>query len=97
MLGVVLMIAIYVVAVKKNLPALPRASVREWLGAARKAIWGLLLMVIILGGIYSGMFTPTEAAVLAAFYSAFVSLFFYKDMKQSEEHAVLLVSDIQST
>src|SRR3546814_10896557 len=56
LLGLSLMVAIYIVAVKKNLPALPRATLREWLATARKAAWGLLLMVIILGGIYSGMF-----------------------------------------
>jgi C4-dicarboxylate transporter DctM subunit len=66
LLGVALMAAIYIVARKMNLPALPRASFREFMRAARKAIWGLLLMVIILGGIYTGMFTPTEAAAVAA-------------------------------
>ncbi|WP_027897732.1 C4-dicarboxylate TRAP transporter large permease protein DctM [Zestomonas thermotolerans] len=91
-LGLALMLAIYVVAVKKNLPALPRATLREWLGAARKAIWGLLLMLIILGGIYSGMFTPTEAAAVAAVYSAFIALFVYKDMRVSEIPKVLLES-----
>jgi C4-dicarboxylate transporter DctM subunit len=92
LLGVVLMAAIYIIAVKKNLPALPRASVREWLSAARKAVWGLLLMVIILGGIYSGMFTPTEAAAVAAVYSGFVALFVYKDMKLAEAPGVILES-----
>ncbi len=92
LLGLTLMIAIYIVAVKKNLPALPRATLREWLGAARKAIWGLLLMVIILGGIYSGMFTPTEAAAVAAVYSAFIALFVYKDMTIREVPKVLLES-----
>ncbi|UXY51463.1 C4-dicarboxylate TRAP transporter large permease protein DctM [Pseudomonas tohonis] len=92
LLGVVLMVAIYIIAVKKNLPAMPRATFREWLSAARKAIWGLLLMVIILGGIYSGMFTPTEAAAVAAVYSAFIALFVYKDMKLSEAPKVLLES-----
>ncbi|WP_068824736.1 C4-dicarboxylate TRAP transporter large permease protein DctM [Pseudomonas sp. BMS12] len=92
LLGLTLMIAIYIVAVKKNLPALPRASLREWLGAARKAIWGLLLMVIILGGIYSGMFTPTEAAAVAAVYSAFIALFVYKDLTFREVPKVLLES-----
>ena len=92
LLGVVLMVAIYIIAVKKNLPALPRATVREWLSAARKAIWGLLLMVIILGGIYSGMFTPTEAAAVAAVYSAFIALFVYKDMRISEAPKVVLES-----
>jgi len=92
LLGVVLMVAIYIIAVKKNLPALPRATVREWLSSARKAVWGLLLMVIILGGIYSGMFTPTEAAAVAAVYSAFIALFVYKDMRISEAPKVILES-----
>ncbi|HZJ94418.1 MAG TPA: C4-dicarboxylate TRAP transporter large permease protein DctM [Thiopseudomonas sp.] len=92
LLGLVLMAAIYLVALKKDLPALPRASFREWLSSARKAIWGLLLMVIILGGIYSGMFTPTEAAAVAAVYSAFIALFVYKDMRISEAPKVVLES-----
>ncbi len=92
LLGIVLMVAIYIIAVKKNLPAMPRATVREWLGAARKAIWGLLLMVIILGGIYSGMFTPTEAAAVAAVYSAFIALFVYKDMRITQAPKVVLES-----
>ena len=92
LLGGALMVAIYIIAVKKNLPALPRASFREWLSAGRKALWGLLLMVIILGGIYSGMFTPTEAAAVAAVYSAFVAIFVYKDLKLSECPKVLLES-----
>lgn len=92
LLGVLLMVAIYIIAVKKNLPAMPRATVRQWLSAARKAVWGLLLMVIILGGIYSGLFTPTEAAAVAAVYSAFVALFIYKDMKITEAPKVILES-----
>ena len=92
LLGLVLMVAIYIIAVKKNLPALPRATLGEWLGAARKAVWGLLLMVIILGGIYSGMFTPTEAAAVAAVYSAFIALFVYKDMRLTQAPKVVLES-----
>lgn len=92
MLGVALMTAIYIVARKMNLPSLPRASLGELLRTARKAIWGLLLMVIILGGIYSGMFTPTEAAAVAAVYAGFVALFVYKDMRVRECPKVLLES-----
>ncbi|CAM3200554.1 TRAP dicarboxylate transporter subunit DctM [Ectopseudomonas mendocina] len=92
MLGVVLMVAIYIVARIKKLPALPRASFREWLRSAREAFWGLLLMVIILGGIYTGMFTPTEAAAVAAVYAGFVALFVYKDLKIRECPRVLLES-----
>ncbi|MCQ6255128.1 C4-dicarboxylate TRAP transporter large permease protein DctM [Pseudomonas sp. Q11] len=92
LLGVTLMVAIYIVARKMNLPSLPRASFGELLRTARKAIWGLLLMVIILGGIYSGMFTPTEAAAVAAVYAGFVALFVYKDMSLRECPKVLLES-----
>ncbi|MBV7387205.1 C4-dicarboxylate TRAP transporter large permease protein DctM [Pasteurellaceae bacterium TAE3-ERU1] len=90
LLGGALMIGIYLVARIKKLPALPRASVREWFSSARKALWGLILMVIILGGIYSGAFTPTEAAAVAAVYSFFVAVFVYKDIKLRECPKVLL-------
>jgi C4-dicarboxylate transporter DctM subunit len=92
LLGVSLMVAIYIVARIKNLPAQPRATFREWLHTAQRAFWGLLLLVIILGGIYSGMFTPTEAAAVAAVYSAFIALFVYKDMSLRECPKVLLES-----
>lgn len=92
LLGVSLMVAIYIIAVKKNLPAMPRVSFRTWLSTARRAIWGLLLIFIILGGIYSGMFTPTEAAAVAAVYSAFIALFVYKDMTIREAPKVILES-----
>ncbi|QLB41623.1 TRAP transporter large permease [Mannheimia pernigra] len=92
MLGITLMIAIYIVARIKKLPAQPRATVKEWLTAARKAVWGLLLMIIILGGIYSGIFTPTEAAAVAAVYSWFVAVFIYKDVKLRDCPKVLLES-----
>ena len=92
LLGLALMLAIYIVAVKKNLPALPRASLRQWLSTGRKALWGLLLMVIILGGIYTGMFTPTEAAAVAAAYSAFIAIFVYKDLTIRQVPQVILDS-----
>lgn len=92
LLGAALMVAIYIVARVKNLPAQPRASLREWLVALRKSLWGLLLIVIILGGIYSGMYTPTEAAAMAAVYSAFIALFVYKDMGFKDLPRVMLDS-----
>ena len=92
LLGVILMVVIYIVARIKKLPAQPRATFSEWLSTARRAFWGLLLLVIILGGIYSGMFTPTEAAAVAAVYSAFIALFVYKDMRLAECPKVLLES-----
>ncbi|ASY29938.1 TRAP transporter large permease [Taylorella equigenitalis] len=90
LLGVVLMVAIYIVARRKNLPAQPRATFREWIVSARKALWGLILVFIILGGIYSGAFTATEAAAVAAAYSFFVAVFVYKDIKLKECPRVVL-------
>ncbi|KFF50720.1 TRAP transporter large permease [Salinicola sp. DM10] len=90
LLGFLLMLAIYVIARIKKMPAQPRVSVREWLRAARKSLWGLLLIVVILGGIYSGIFTPTEAAAVAAVYAAFVSLVIYRDIGIRECPRVIL-------
>ena len=90
LLGLVLMVTIYIVARMKNMPSLPRASLKEILTAGRKAGWGLMLIVIILGGIYSGMFTPTEAAAVAAVYAAFVAIFIYKDMTVRECPKVII-------
>lgn len=92
--GTMLMVGIYVVARIKNLPK------GEWLGwgevfsAGRDAIWGLFLMVIIMGGIYGhpwygaeeglywkgGAFTPTEAAAVSAIYAFLIATFVYRDM-----------------
>ncbi|MFP5405701.1 MAG: TRAP transporter large permease [Gammaproteobacteria bacterium] len=89
-LGLMLMVAIYVLARVKKLPAQPRASLREVVVAARDSIWGLLLIVIILGGIYGGVFTPTEAAAVAAVYAFVVAVFVYRDIGLRQVPAVLV-------
>ena len=78
--GLMLMIAIYIVARIKHLPAQPRAGWGEVGASARDASWGLMLIVIILGGIYGGIFTPTEAAAVAAVYAFLIANFVYRDM-----------------
>ncbi|WP_061033664.1 TRAP transporter large permease [Vibrio splendidus] len=78
--GVMLMIAIYIAARIKKIPAQPFVGWGEMFAAAKDASWGLLLIVIILGGIYGGIFTPTEAAAVAAVYAFFFANFIYKDM-----------------
>ncbi len=80
MAGGMLMLGIYIVARYKNLPAQPWAGWSEVFASARDAVWGLLLIVIILGGIYGGIFTPTEAAAVAAIYAFFIANFIYRDM-----------------
>ena len=78
--GLMLMIAIYVMARIKNLPAQPWPGFKEIWHALSEAAVGLFLMVIILGGIYGGIFTPTEAAAVAAVYACLIALFVYRDM-----------------
>ncbi len=79
-LGLMLMAAIYVRARMIDLPRQPRASAREIVVAGRQSLWGLLLLIIILGGIYGGIFTPTEAAAVSAVYAFFVAVFVYRDI-----------------
>jgi C4-dicarboxylate transporter, DctM subunit len=77
---------------KFNYPRQPRASWLERLRAFRESAWGLLLIIIVMGGIYTGMFTPTEAAAMSAVYAFFVAVFVYKDMKLKDVPKVLLNS-----
>ncbi|MEM7178862.1 MAG: TRAP transporter large permease, partial [Pseudomonadota bacterium] len=78
--GLMLMVGIYVAAKIKNLPAEDWAGWGEIWSSAREAGWGLFLIVIILGGIYGGIFTPTEAAAVAAVYAFVIANFVYRDM-----------------
>lgn len=93
MAGGMLMLAIYVVARLKNLPA------EEWKGfgaivrGGKEAGWGLFLIVIIMGGIYGGAFTPTEAAVVAAVYSMLIAVFVYRDMGPLKDTPWVLDTD----
>jgi C4-dicarboxylate transporter DctM subunit len=83
--GGMLMLAIYVVARVKGLPSQPWAGWGEILASARDASWGLFLIIIILGGIYGGIFTPTEAAAVAAVYAFLIANFVYCDMGPFKE------------
>ena len=84
MLTAMLMIAVAVLARRLDLPRQPRADWRTVLKTGRDAIWGLLLIVIILGGIYSGVFTPTEAAAVSAVYAFVIAVFVYRDVRLRE-------------
>ncbi len=75
-----------------NYPRQPKASARERLVALRDAIWGLSLIVIVIGGIYTGIFTPTEAAAMSAVYAFCIAVFVYKDMNLKQVRKVLLDS-----
>jgi len=75
---------------RKDYPRMPRASWATRFRTFREAIWGILLVAIVLGGIYSGAFTPTEAAAVAAVYAFVIATFVYKDMPLSRVPKVLL-------
>lgn len=89
-LGLMLMVAIYIIARIKDMPRQPRASLREVVVAGRDSIWGLLLVVIILGGIYGGIFTPTEAAAVSAVYAFLIAVFVYRDISFNHVPEVLI-------
>ncbi|WP_430462193.1 TRAP transporter large permease [Thalassolituus sp. LLYu03] len=80
LIGLVLMITIYVVARRKNLPAEPFAGVRKILSTAFSASGGILLILLVLGTIYGGVASPTEAAAVAAVYGFLVAVWGYRDI-----------------
>jgi len=80
MAGTMLMTVIYINARMRGMPKRPFAGMKEILEAGGDASWGLLLIIIILGGIYSGVFTPTEAAAVAAMYAFLIATLVYRDM-----------------
>jgi len=77
---------------KNDYPRMPKATWAERFAAFRRSIWGLLLIVIVLGGIYSGAFTPTEAAAMSAVYAFVIAVFVYRDMTWRDVPRVLLGS-----
>jgi C4-dicarboxylate transporter DctM subunit len=79
-------------AKKFNYPRQPKASWPERWDAFKKAVWGLLLIIVVMGGIYTGIFTPTEAAAMSAVYAFFVAVFVYRDMGLKDVPKVLLSS-----
>ncbi|USG65606.1 TRAP transporter large permease subunit [Brevibacillus ruminantium] len=92
LMGAILALTGYFIAKKEKIPTLPKASRREILAALKDAAWGLMAPVIILGGIYSGIFTPTESAVVAVFYGLIVGVFVYKEIKWKQLPGLLVES-----
>ena len=82
----------YYRARKFNYPRQPKASWGERWKAFRASVWGLLLIVVVMGGIYSGIFTPTEAAAMSAVYAFICAVFIYKDLGLKDVPKVLLNS-----
>ena len=89
LLTVMLCTTTWVLAKKNNYPRMRKASWGQRWTAFRKSVWGLMLVVIIIGGITKGIFTPTEAAAMSAVYAFIISVFVYKDMPLKKTPEVL--------
>lgn len=88
-MGMGLLIANTLICKKDNVPREARKGFKETIKAIWEAKWALLAPVVILGGIYSGMFTPTESAAVACVYCAVIGLFVYREIKPKELFAGL--------
>jgi tripartite ATP-independent transporter DctM subunit len=92
LIGFGLVIVWWFVMRKENVAVFPRRSIKEMLIAARHAVWALLLPVLIIVGLRGGVFTPTEAAVVAVFYALFVGLVIYRELSIQDLYKVLVAS-----
>ena len=90
LLAALLMGITWVIARRNNYPRMKRASLHEIWVAFREAVWGLLLIIIVVGGIYAGLFTPTEAAAVAAVYAFVVVVYVYKALRLRDVGRALL-------
>lgn len=90
--GMAYMAVCYLIAKRAGIVKETRASLRELLRAAYEAKWALLAPVIILGGIYGGIFTPTEASMIGVAYGFFIGMFVYKGISYSDIIPLILRS-----
>jgi C4-dicarboxylate transporter DctM subunit len=96
MLAFLLGLTTWFLAKKHNYPRMQKATWGERWKAFRRSAWGLFLIVIVMGGIYTGVFTPTEAAGIAAVYAFVIAVYVYKDLKLKQVGKVLLDSAAMS-
>jgi tripartite ATP-independent transporter DctM subunit len=90
LMTITMMIMVAIYAHKRNYPRTPRPTLKLLWTAFREAFWALLSPVILFAGIFSGIFTPTEAAVVAAFYSLILGLFVYREFTFRDIPKVIL-------
>lgn len=92
MIGAMMMIATYFLAKKSGYVGGKRASFKEQFIAFKNAFWALMIIVIVIGGIYGGIFTPTEAGAFSVMYAFFISVYVYKDTKYKDLYKIILDS-----
>ncbi len=90
LLATLLMGITFLIAKKQGFPTLPRATFKQIWRSFLDAFWGLMIIVIVMGGIYGGIFTPTEAAAVSAVYSFICAVFIYRTLKFRDVPKVLL-------
>ena len=90
LMGLALVVTWWIVARKDDVQVAPRVPMREKLKVTANAFWAYLLAIAIIGGMKAGVFTPTEAAVVAVVYSLFVGLFIYKELKFKDLYQLIL-------
>lgn len=97
LMGGIMMITAYIYAVKHNVPKISEPfNVKIFVKTFLDSIWALVMPIIILGGIYSGIFTPTEAGAIACVYSLFAGLVIYKELKLKDLRVVFYKSAVAS-
>ena len=92
MLAFLLGLTTWIMARSKDYPRMQRSSWHQRWQAFRESVWGLLLIVVVMGGIYTGIFTPTEAAAMSAVYAFIIAVFVYRDLRLAQIGKVLLGS-----
>src|SRR5262249_32319806 len=90
LLTTMLCVVTWYIARKRDYPRMAKPDWAQTWNSFRQSVWGLMLVVIIIGGIYSGIFTATEAAAMAAVYSFFISVYVYKALRLKDVPRVLL-------
>lgn len=97
LIGGTLMLTAYVISKKKGFIGTEKSSLKQIGTSFKEAVLALLMPVIILGGIYGGVFTPTEAAVVAVFYGGFIGLFIYREIKFSDLKKIFISSTLTTS
>ena len=92
MIGIMMMIATYFLAKRSGFKSTKPATFKERYTAFKDSFWALLIIVVVIGGIYGGIFTPTEAGAFSVMYAFFVSFFIYKDTKYKDLYKIILDS-----
>lgn len=97
LMGSIMMVVAYIYAIKNNVPKVSeKISAKQFVTTLLDSIWAIIMPVIILGGIYSGVFTPTEAGAIACVYSLVIGIFVYKELKIQDIGKVFCKSAVAS-